>query len=762
MSYIMQQHDLKNDGQDEKATESFKYSLFRSISEAKDAKTAVLLLQSADKSILLAIVEALSKYASKSKDNAKILFNFGVINNILPIIEHEDTYIRRFAGKLLTEVIAVPNVTSYFIESDYVEYLVKLLMTEKDIFMQEYLSAILAQLSKDPCGNVLLIKYCSSLNLFFEGLQSPDPDINKHNLEILQNLMQDPVGAREISRNEKFNFPLLYKHCKSIYPEIQCLALDIIIDVIARNKDEDIQYLFLETNGVEVLLDFLKNDDWNNLHIKVLKILSFAAENPVVVDKLIDSESIPQILNYIKRAENPTFLAEALRIIVHVANTFRGRKVILCNVLHSYEITEYLIGTLRKSIQSDVVEVTCYAFGEIMFFSPAARELTNTESVETILGCSTYPFIDEFKIVCCNLLSILCLEQNGRHYFLKANGLRRMFALITDAHSISVRNAALQFMQAISTDLNVAKAFVENKYLSYMLNNRSFSRTIILWNTCIETLLKSHLPIKFALTGRLSLHDLTQDGFYISRKNIYPFPMLDDAFRSKFSLLEPIYMINCMRHKTSKTFQNNAAFESNKCFVTNTNTNTNQFYIYISLLFVQTNSYIHMIYSSAERNTDIGSINIQCVLSRVKMLARFVARQMSGVDSTGTKCIDRQLEVHLKQIKESLETSVIPLGQLRVGSYLERALLFKTIADRICLPTALVRGEYGVSWIEVAIPQVISTIQDCRLTTYPIKLIKPNFIVDLMDSPGDLIPIGSSRSKLYCIKKTTCNKTCCY
>ena len=40
---------------------------------------------------------------------------------------------------------------------------------------------------------------------------------------------------------------------------------------------------------------------------------------------------------------------------------------------------------------------------------------------------------------------------------------------------------------------------------------------------------------------------------------------------------------------------------------------------------------------------------------------------------------------------------------LRVGSFLERALLFKVMADRIHLPAALVRGEYGGAWIEVAV-----------------------------------------------------------
>lgn len=56
-----------------------------------------------------------------------------------------------------------------------------------------------------------------------------------------------------------------------------------------------------------------------------------------------------------------------------------------------------------------------------------------------------------------------------------------------------------------------------------MLNNRSYSRVIPSWDTCIETLLKSHLPVKFALTGRLSLHDLTRDGFYVSRTTVCPY-----------------------------------------------------------------------------------------------------------------------------------------------------------------------------------------------------------------------------------------------
>lgn len=48
-----------------------------------------------------------------------------------------------------------------------------------------------------------------------------------------------------------------------------------------------------------------------------------------------------------------------------------------------------------------------------------------------------------------------------------------------------------------------------------------------------------------------------------------------------------------------------------------------------------------------------------------------------------------------------------------------------------------------------------------RSTVYPVGLARPNFIVDLMDVPGDLIPIGSPRAKLYRAAKRTCDTIRC-
>lgn len=116
------------------------------------------------------------------------------------------------------------------------------------------------------------------------------------------------------------------------------------------------------------------------------------------------------------------------------------------------------------------------------------------------------------------------------------------------------------------------------------------------------------------------------------------------------------------------------------------------------------NSYNLYSFQRRVSRTTRGFVDVSYVASRARMLAKFVARQMSGPDPL-VRCVDHQLEIHLKEIKRTIETSVIPLGMLKVGSYFERALLFKVIADRVHLPAALVRGQYGKAWIEIAVPE---------------------------------------------------------
>lgn len=61
--------------------------------------------------------------------------------------------------------------------------------------------------------------------------------------------------------------------------------------------------------------------------------------------------------------------------------------------------------------------------------------------------------------------------------------------------------------------------------------------------------------------------------------------------------------------------------------------------------------------------------------------------------------VDRQhdflWELHLSELRYELQSNIIPIGQIRKGTYYHRPLLYKVLADRIGVCCSLVRGEYN-------------------------------------------------------------------
>ncbi|XP_046833129.1 armadillo repeat-containing protein 3-like [Vespa crabro] len=238
--------------------------------DVKYPDTAILLLQCQENTILLNAAAALSKYATKSDENIRILFDLDIVKNIIPLINHEDLFTRRFAAKLLAEMMAIQSVKDFLLESDYyIPYFTKVLINERDLFMQEFSSLILVELSKEIYGIVRLLEQCPNMNFLYERIQSTDPDVKKNNIEIIYNLIQDPIGVQEIINAENFSFPLIYRLFQEPYPEIQNIALNVIGELLARNKDEYIQNLFRQTKGLDALLNFL---DVRNLCRTILYI----------------------------------------------------------------------------------------------------------------------------------------------------------------------------------------------------------------------------------------------------------------------------------------------------------------------------------------------------------------------------------------------------------------------------------------------------------------------------------------------------------
>ncbi|XP_059657059.1 probable serine/threonine-protein kinase SIS8 [Cornus florida] len=128
------------------------------------------------------------------------------------------------------------------------------------------------------------------------------------------------------------------------------------------------------------------------------------------------------------------------------------------------------------------------------------------------------------------------------------------------------------------------------------------------------------------------------------------------------------------------------------------------------------------------------SIHLECQVleqrpnmnSLIQKIADLVVDRMGGPVSDAEEMMKRWNK-RSNELRNFLNTIIIPLGCLDVGLSRHRALLFKVLADRINLPCMLVKGSYYTGTDEGAV-----------------NLIKidngSEYIIDLMGAPGTLIP----------------------
>ncbi|KAA8521282.1 hypothetical protein F0562_011972 [Nyssa sinensis] len=110
----------------------------------------------------------------------------------------------------------------------------------------------------------------------------------------------------------------------------------------------------------------------------------------------------------------------------------------------------------------------------------------------------------------------------------------------------------------------------------------------------------------------------------------------------------------------------------------------------------------------------------------IQKIANLVVDRMGGPVGDAEEMLKR-CAVRNHQLRNSLNTIILPLGCLDVGLSRHRALLFKVLADKINLPCMLVKGSNYSGTDEGAV-----------------NLIKidngSEYIIDLMGAPGTLIP----------------------
>ncbi|KAK3599496.1 hypothetical protein CHS0354_006630 [Potamilus streckersoni] len=291
----------------------------------------------------------------------------------------------------------------------------------------------------------------------------------------------------------------------------------------------------------------------------------------------------------------------------------------------------------------------------------------------------------------------------------------------------------------------------------------------------LQKLLDSNLSAKYALTGHLNSTNLIENGFY-DVGQMRPgtrFLLLEEYARQELNDKRPVILINAKLDpavtQTQVHQENDPKQESSKTSVSSKSSRTGresktktkkqqereekqkeeesqaQLQKEAEAINVVQNkpftmpsdpALVKMIEEVVERMQPLASTKDQ-----VKALAVYVADKLGGPIERG-QVTNFSWELPLSQVKFELKSNIIPIGRLKAGIHVHRALLFKTLADKIAVSCTLTRGEYNRAWNEVMLPE------EDRTPGAP-KFPPRAYLVDLIHEPGRLMRTDSPEAVTY-------------
>ncbi|CAH2102102.1 unnamed protein product [Euphydryas editha] len=806
----------------------------------ESAHTAVLLLESAESEILCQTLRAITKFAAQEIQNRHVLYNLNAIKFILPHIEHPELNIKRFALKALAQLCQLPQGPEQVLDNPQnLRKIAFMLAKMEDVFVLEFASLVLSELTREPLGCEQLVSANILNSLCSRMKNSLDPDVQKNCLQTLSNLLEDPICASEVTKNQHFSWPSLLALMQSKYLAIQHAALKTVDQLICRYKDQVVQRTFRASTGVLDLCDILESYEFRDVHTQVLGVLKNYAETEENATHLYQSGCILRLLAYLEMAL-PAMKPHCLAVLAKMSFTSNGRDalyqtgtdLVFCHQLLSSNVelladaamgvanmTKLLPAAVRMS-DTNIIEALCAilsddaavwfyirmnalrALGELCRIIPKAAfsviepktfaSLRNINkkfkdnpieaqrlAVQCYINLLNYhvstsamlnaEFMQELvnilqridiklKIMTCTVLSGLMKDEIARDLFTSKQGEEVVSNNLRIEH-VGFRTALCILISASVTDEG-ADVYLQLGTVHYMVENKQARYVVSAWEPALETIFQHHPSAKFAYTGRLDINDFTKDGFYVQKHLGKTFPTIKNFISTPPPHRDPVFICSFQQpydpsiidvRSQSKI---NVSPSSRLHFpLLPDDSNLRNYLLRLRIWFGDPAKSLH--YFEIEdahyevRYRDKCEEVSSSLKHRAQLLGEFVAQQMSGLTQE-RDCSMPSVSLHLVDLMKELNSCVIPIGYVHCGGRLERALLYKVLADRAGLPCALYRTCSAYAWVEVAVPELDPNEELKGAENYPAGLLRANYVVDLMDHPGKMLPRKSVEAKRVC------------
>ncbi|CAH8496168.1 unnamed protein product [Schistosoma turkestanicum] len=258
------------------------------------AESAVLMLKSPEDDVKTRTCEALYKFANKSDDNKKALISLNTLNYLQPLIRDENKVVKRNAVLVYGILSSLPSARS-IIRSlpNIVTDLLRLLDPEEFETTREFAAMTLSHLCSEYAGIYDLIEH-KCFPVIIPCLKSPDPDVQKNSLDIINMLLQD-FEARPMLKAAE-GLETLIELLVSEYPVIQ----DLVLKIFARaTQDSYIRTALRDMNALDVFVDIIGVPEFNDIHVSALHVIANLLDDIECVKHLVSQGSLQKLLHFI-------------------------------------------------------------------------------------------------------------------------------------------------------------------------------------------------------------------------------------------------------------------------------------------------------------------------------------------------------------------------------------------------------------------------------------------------------------------------------
>ncbi|EDV23819.1 uncharacterized protein TRIADDRAFT_57401 [Trichoplax adhaerens] len=368
---------------------------------SKNPRTVVLMLDSPEETVLASACEAIYKFAEKSDANKIELLNTGVINGLNRLLSLDDKAVRTHAAACLGTLTGHAEIRKALRKTNCIEPLIALIQPEEELICHDHASLALCHLAADFTSKLEIFEK-NGLQPLIKLLTSIDSDVQKNAAEAICYMVQDYQSRLAI-----------------------------------RDLHADNRAAIREVGGMEKLVDFIGNKDFEDLHVNCMAIISNCLEDHECMKLMQNNRGLEKLLAFTVDSTSHAMQQRAARAVGNAAKNAENRKI-----FREIESEKQII-TLFASDNIGVQAATARALALMAENSGSREAIGHFDGVPPLISLLNNENVEARTFASLALANMTSSHTKNCSLVVQANGIEPLIALLNDHKFEPQANAAV-------------------------------------------------------------------------------------------------------------------------------------------------------------------------------------------------------------------------------------------------------------------------------------------------------------------------------